>query len=162
MKRTLLAILALIAFLAPVSVFSSAGTAHADTPSNARFISHNDWAGYITLQKAYLSSSTVTFTVLIQATKGEIPVNPLYFVAKADDGTTYDDVEYSDDATTLHAGYLSAGEQVKGTVALEVDGPEPSALIYEAPLGETLAKWSITWRKVKPKPAPAPPFGSSS
>ncbi|MGC4935957.1 DUF1942 domain-containing protein [Gordonia sp. DT30] len=161
MKRILLAIAFVAAILVPASLISAAGAARADTPSDARYIADSDWAGYVTLHKAYLTSRTVAFTVVIQATRGEIPVNPLYLVAKANDGTTYDDVVYDDDATTLHASDLAAGDKVKGTVTLKVNGPDPTTLIYEAPLGETLAKWSITWHKVKPKPAPAPLFGSS-
>ncbi|MFW0785172.1 DUF1942 domain-containing protein [Gordonia sp. CPCC 206044] len=112
-----------------------------------------------TLNCATLTSTTMTVTVTVEATKGEMPVNPLYFIAKTADGTTFDPT-YVDGNTTLHSGDLPAGEKVRGAVAFAVHGARPSALIYEAPLGEQLAKWTITWRAVKPAPKPAIPFGS--
>ncbi|MFW0785178.1 DUF1942 domain-containing protein [Gordonia sp. CPCC 206044] len=154
MKRVILTLVSVLALLA------SATVAHAAPRSvTSQLVAHNNWAGYVTLNSATLTSTTMTVTVTVEATKGEMPVNPLYFIAKTADGTTFDPT-YVDGNTTLHSGDLPAGEKVRGAVAFAVHGARPSALIYEAPLGEQLAKWTITWRAVKPATKPAIPFGS--
>ncbi|MEY1677692.1 DUF1942 domain-containing protein [Gordonia sp. ABKF26] len=155
MKRVIVAILATLAVLAPTTAIASAA------PSPAYF-SYTDWAGYVTLNSASKNSSEMTIDVTIEATRGAVPVNPLYFFVKAADGTTYD-YSWTGDST-LRAGDLPAGQKTRGTVVFDITGgPEPTQVIYEAPLGEQLTSWTITW-KPAPKPAPkrAAPFGSSA
>ncbi|MGV9826805.1 DUF1942 domain-containing protein [Gordonia sp. NPDC003429] len=134
--------------------------AYADPPSTSRYIADDDWAGYVDVSNISMRGDTFSFVVTIDATRGAVPVNPLYFIAKADDGTTYDEPDYT--YTDLHSGDLPAGERVKGIVAFGISGPRPTMIEYEAPLGEILAKWTITWRTTPQPKQPVSPFGSSS
>lgn len=136
MRSTLAAIIATI-MCALFSIAVVPAAASAAPPSNARYISGDGWGGYVQITDINLRGSTFSFTATIESTRGAIPVNPFYFVAKASDGTTYDDPDFS--TTDLHSGYLSAGQRVKGTVAFTVNGPRPTAIQYEGVLGETLA-----------------------
>lgn len=156
MKRVIVVILATLAVLVPTAAISNAA------PSPAHF-TYNDWGGYITLNSASKNSNEMTIDVTIEATRGAVPVNPLYFFAKAADGTTYD-YSWSGDST-LRSGDLPAGQKTRGTVTFDIDGgPEPTQVIYEAPLGEQLISWTITWKPAPKKSAPKPatPFGSSA
>lgn len=149
--------LSAIALLLIPALAATAGAA----PS-AAFVSEDNWAGYVTLNTATLYSDSVAFDVTISATKGEVPVNPFYFVAKAADGTSYNNPTYAGD-NYLRSGDLPAGERVRGVVTLKVTGPKPTALIYEGVLGRQLAKWNLRWKTVAPKAKPKPPvFGSLS
>lgn len=157
MKRVaVVALLGVLALFAPMMATAKA----ASDPVYVNY--EGDWAGYVTLNGASLNSREMTVDVTIQATKGRIPVNPLYFIAKAPDGTTY---EYSwTGDSTLHSGELPAGQKTRGTVVLDVaGGPEPNQLIYEGPLGEQLASWTIRWKKAAPRTTPerSAPFGST-
>lgn len=159
MRSTLAAIIATI-MCALLSIAVVPAAASAAPPSNARYISGDGWGGYVQITDINLRGSTFSFTATIESTRGAIPVNPFYFVAKASDGTTYDDPDFS--TTDLHSGYLSAGQRVKGTVAFTVNGPRPTAIQYEGVLGETLATWTFTWREAPKSKKPAPLFGSAS
>lgn len=159
--RTVISTILTVFILAFIPTVATAAPAPA-----GRFISQDDWAGYVDVSDIHMSGGTFYFTTTIEATRGVVPVNPFYFIAKADDGTTYDDPDYS--YTTLHSGGLSAGEKVKGRMAFTVTGPRPTSIVYEGVLGETLTKWTVTWRPAPkapntPKPKrPAAPFGSSA
>lgn len=158
MRSSLVAIVASL-MCALFSIALAPGVSAAPPP-NARYVSEDDWGGYVQVTDIRLRGNTFSFTATIESTKGAIPVNPFYFVAKASDGTTYDDPDYS--YTDLHSGYLSAGQRVKGTVAFNLTGPRPTAIQYEGVLGETLATWTFSWREAPKAKKPAPVFGSAS
>ncbi len=126
---------------------------------SSRYISDDDSAGYVDVSDIGLNRSVFSFTATIAATRGSVRVNPLYWSAKAADGTMYTTPDYSN--TTLRSGNLPAGERARGTVAFEIDGPRPTLIALEGVLGERLATWTFSWREPKPAPRPRPsPFGS--
>lgn len=142
--------LAVIAFLAP------AAPAHAI--QGRYFTQEYNGSGYVDIDDINMSNGVLSCTVIIEATRGEVAVNPLYWSAKADDGTKYDWPDYS--VTTLGSGDLPAGERARGTVGFEIDGPRPTRIVFEDVLGDRLASWTIRWHKTKQTPTPASPFGS--
>ncbi|MDJ0010150.1 hypothetical protein [Gordonia alkanivorans] len=155
MKRVIIAlttILAALAFLTPT-------TANAAPPESARWVGEDDWGGWINILSATSYSDSVVFDVDIQATKGQMPFNPFYFVAKTADGYRYNSPTYRGD-NHLTSELLPAGDRLRGTIELQVTGPRPTILIYQGVLGAQLAKWTLTW-KPTPKPkTPPSPFGS--
>lgn len=154
MKRALITLIA--AFATAAALIAAAPDARAASPT---YISDGAWAGYVTINSSTLYSDAVSFDVTITGKVGRMPVNPFYFVAKSASGYRYNDPDYRAD-TALTSGYLPPGERVRATVTLKVTHDAPTALIYEYS-GEQLAKWTLTWKKSKPKP-PQRPFGPLS
>jgi hypothetical protein len=81
-------------------------------------------------------------TVTLQGVEGTTNVNPLYFSARAADGTTYDAALGSVDGQ-LNAGELTAGDIVKGVVGFDVTGAPIQSIRYEGPLGDSLGSWVV-------------------
>lgn len=79
-------------------------------------------------------------TVTLEGVDGMTNVNPLYFTARASDGTAYSAALASVDGQ-LPAGTVSAGDRIKGVVAFDVTGPPITSIRYNGPLGEELARW---------------------
>ncbi|GAA3025526.1 hypothetical protein GCM10010528_04290 [Gordonia defluvii] len=154
-SSTRIARLAIALSLALIALLAPSGQAAA---AEGKYISDYDDAGYVDVTDIQMSGSTFSFTATITATRGSLAVNPLYWSAKAADGTMYSSPDYS--STTLGSGSLPAGERARGTVAFDIDGPRPTLIAYEGALGDRLATWSITWRKPKPSPRQTSPFGS--
>ncbi|WP_161925557.1 DUF1942 domain-containing protein [Gordonia crocea] len=141
--------LSLIALLAP--------TGRADA-APGRFISNYEDAGHVDISDIGMSGSIFSFVATITTSRGSLPVNPLYWSAKAADGTMYTSPNFSN--TTLGTGSLPAGERARGVVAFEITGPRPTLVSYEGVFGDRLATWTIKWRTPKPAPRPRSPFGS--
>ncbi len=81
-------------------------------------------------------------TVTMQGVKGNTMVNPLYFSARAADGTTYDAALGAVDGQ-ISTSQLAAGDIVKGVVGFDVTGAPIQSIRYEGPLGENLGTWVV-------------------
>ena len=79
-------------------------------------------------------------SVTLEGLKGTTNVNPLYFTARAADGTTYQAALASVDGQ-LPAGTVSVGDRIRGIVAFDVTGPPIASIRYNGALGEELARW---------------------
>lgn len=80
-------------------------------------------------------------TVILEGVAGTTNVNPLYFSARAADGTSYDPELGALDGQ-LTTGTVTAGDLLKGVVAFDVTGPPIASIRYNDALGDELAKWT--------------------
>ncbi|OZD12561.1 DUF1942 domain-containing protein [Rhodococcus sp. 06-156-3C] len=79
-------------------------------------------------------------TVTLEGIQGTTNVNPLYFTARAADGTSYDAALGTVDGQ-LATGTVTSGDILKGIVAFDVTGPPIASIRYNGALGDELAKW---------------------
>jgi hypothetical protein len=93
-------------------------------------------------------------TVTLEGIRGTTNVNPLYFTARAADGTSYDAALGTVDGQ-LSTGTVTSGDILKGVVAFDVTGPPIASIRYNGALGDELAKWVG-------QSAPSSPSGSPS
>lgn len=87
-----------------------------------------------------VSGDLQQITVTLEGVEGTTNVNPLYFTARASDGTTYQPELGAVDGQ-LPAGTVSVGDRVKGVVAFDVTGPPITSIRYNGALGDELARW---------------------
>ncbi|WP_328812302.1 DUF1942 domain-containing protein [Rhodococcus sp. NBC_00297] len=97
-------------------------------------------------------------TVTVEGVDGTTNVNPLYFTARASDGTAYGAALGTVDGQLL-AGTVSAGDRIKGVVAFDVTGPPITSIRYNGALGEELARW-VGQSAPGNAPAPVPRSGA--
>lgn len=81
-------------------------------------------------------------TVTIQGVEGTTNVNPLYFTARAADGTSYDAALASVDGE-LTTATVAAGDVLKGVVAFDVTGAPIASIRYNGALMDELAQWVV-------------------
>ncbi|MDV7198951.1 DUF1942 domain-containing protein [Rhodococcus kroppenstedtii] len=96
-------------------------------------------------------------TVTVEVVDGATSVNPLYFTARASDGTAYGAALGTVDGQLL-AETVSAGDRIKGVVAFDVTGPPITSIRYSSALGEELARWvgqSVPGESAAPVPRSA-------
>lgn len=79
-------------------------------------------------------------TVTLEGIRGTTNVNPLYFTARAADGTSYDAALGTVDGQ-LSTATVTSGDLLKGVVAFDVTGPPIASIRYNGALGDELAKW---------------------
>lgn len=82
-------------------------------------------------------------TVTLEGIEGTTNVNPLYFTARAADGTSYDSALGATDGQ-LMAGTVAAGDIIKGIVAFDVTGGPIASIRYNGALMDELASWVVT------------------
>ncbi|OAK51427.1 DUF1942 domain-containing protein [Rhodococcoides kyotonense] len=105
-------------------------------------------------------------TVTVEGVRGTTNVNPLYFTARAADGTSYDAALGTVDGQ-LPTGTVTSGDILKGVVAFDVTGPPIASIRYNGALGDELAKWvgqsaaSAPFTSPSPAIAPTPSTGSA-
>lgn len=99
-------------------------------------------------------------TATLEGVDGTTDVNPLYFTARAADGTSYDAALGTVD-DQLSTATLTAGDILKGVVAFDVTGPPIASIRYNGALGNELAKWvGQSSRSSSSATAAPPPAGS--
>ncbi|MDJ0361849.1 DUF1942 domain-containing protein [Rhodococcus sp. H29-C3] len=104
-------------------------------------------------------------TVTLEGIRGTTNANPLYFTARAADGTSYDTALGTVDGQ-LSTATVTSGDVLKGVVAFDVTGPPIASIRYNGALGDELAKWagqaatSTSSGSASAATAPAPSSGS--
>lgn len=82
-------------------------------------------------------------TTTLQGVEGTTNVNPLYFTARAADGTSYPAALGATDGQ-LQTGTVAAGDVIKGLVAFDVTGGPIASIRYNGALMDELASWKVT------------------
>lgn len=100
-------------------------------------------------------------TVVMEGVTGTTNVNPLYFTARAADGTAYEAALGTVDGQ-LSTATVTAGDILKGVVAFDVTGPPIASIRYNGALGDELAKWVGQSSGTPPFADVAPPTAGSA
>ncbi|MGN7133881.1 DUF1942 domain-containing protein [Rhodococcoides corynebacterioides] len=84
----------------------------------------------------------VQVTVTIRGIEGTTQLNPLYFTARAEDGTSYQAALGAIDGQ-LDVGTVPAGDVIRGAVAFDVTGAPVQSIRYTDELGGQLGTWNV-------------------
>ncbi|MFT4201583.1 hypothetical protein [Gordonia sp. (in: high G+C Gram-positive bacteria)] len=126
---------ALTALVAPPAAHAAPPPVSPATPG--KYVTHETFSGYIDVTSMRLTDRTLRFTARFISTRGEFPVNRLYFSAKGG-GTTY-----RFPTSNLPTRRLASGDRTMGVVSFQVNGPRPTIVSYRDAQGHLLATWPV-------------------